>query len=738
MLLLCALIVGSGSVWATDVTVSMTSFETISGNVGGDANISYEAAKGTAGTAPAVNSSQIRVYQNGGTFTVTANNGCKIKSVTLGSAMKTTVTYSIDGGTASSNQSITANGTTTVSNVDCTSVLFTCTGTDKNSRLYVNSLSVTYTPATVSVTGVTLNKSTLSLVEGESETLTATVSPDNATNKEVTWSSNDDDVATVNSSTGEVTAVAEGVATITATTTDGGKTATCTVTVTSASAPNATISTSSLAFGDVEVGQTKNLTFTITPANLTGALTIASNNVKYSVSPASIAQDVTEATTITVTAAPTASDDDMDGTITVSGGGITAQTVTLSATPYVASAVSLVASPVGAGTFTYNETTVTSINTKVGANATIKAVAATGYKFTGWTVTGATPASSENAEETFTFTGANPVLTATFEIDPTITYDFSQIDGFASWGTGYSNHEVTYTDAVVNFTSYNHQTSTITDVPVSKGGNVTLTLRNAGETLKSAKFVCKQWGSKAQTITLKYSTDGGDTFSNLSPSVTSTNFTIESDNLPTGTNAVQITFNNSSNQVGVASATIEINRVAEMTITSAGYATFSNASEVAIPEGVTAYYAVAKDESTITLKEITGGYIPAEEGVVIAGTAKTYYATKTATSAAKISGNLLKPWLEDGEPEDDEYYTLAAGPTFKQSTGGELAGGKAYLVLPSGSARILAVEFDGTTGINTVGNAMLNIESYYNLNGQRIAQPTKGLYIVNGKKVVIR
>lgn len=144
MLLLCALMVGSGSVWATDVTVSMTSFSDISGYVNGDTNISYEAAKGNAATAPAVNSNEIRVYQNGGTFTVTANNNVKIKSVTLGSSMGTTVTYSIDGGTASSDQSISAGGNITVNNLECSSVLFTCTGTSKTTRLYVNYLSVTY------------------------------------------------------------------------------------------------------------------------------------------------------------------------------------------------------------------------------------------------------------------------------------------------------------------------------------------------------------------------------------------------------------------------------------------------------------------------------------------------------------------------------------------------------------------------------------------------------------------
>ena len=79
------------------------------------------------------------------------------------------------------------------------------------------------------VTGVTLNKNVLSLMEGETETLTATVLPENASNKSVTWSSDNPAVATVEN--GKVTAVKEGQATITVTTEDGGKTATCTVTV---------------------------------------------------------------------------------------------------------------------------------------------------------------------------------------------------------------------------------------------------------------------------------------------------------------------------------------------------------------------------------------------------------------------------------------------------------------------------------------------------------------------------
>ena len=86
------------------------------------------------------------------------------------------------------------------------------------------------TPPVVSVTGVTLNKATITLLVGDSETLTATVAPKDAANKKVAWKSSDAAIATVDAN-GKVTGVKAGEATITVTTEDGGKTATCKVTV---------------------------------------------------------------------------------------------------------------------------------------------------------------------------------------------------------------------------------------------------------------------------------------------------------------------------------------------------------------------------------------------------------------------------------------------------------------------------------------------------------------------------
>ena len=96
----------------------------------------------------------------------------------------------------------------------------------------------TVTPEIVPVSQITLNKAETSISVGNSETLTATVAPENAANKALTWASSDEDVATV-APDGTVTAVKVGTATITATAADGsGKSATCTVTVIGGTTPS--------------------------------------------------------------------------------------------------------------------------------------------------------------------------------------------------------------------------------------------------------------------------------------------------------------------------------------------------------------------------------------------------------------------------------------------------------------------------------------------------------------------
>jgi uncharacterized protein YjdB len=143
---------------------------------------------------------------------------------------------------------------------------------------YTSSASVNFgldgmTPP-VAVTGVTLDKSSLELAKGSTARLQATVAPSNAENKNVTWSSSNNNVATV-AVDGTITAKSNGTATITVTTADGNKTASCNVQVVSHATKVITTANASMV-----KGTTLNLASTMTPTDTTDQITWSSSNTK--------------------------------------------------------------------------------------------------------------------------------------------------------------------------------------------------------------------------------------------------------------------------------------------------------------------------------------------------------------------------------------------------------------------------------------------------------------------------
>lgn len=182
-----------------------------------------------------------------------------------------------------------------------------------------------------------------------------------------------------------------------------------------------------------------------------------------------------------------------------------------------------------------------------------------------------------------------------------------------------------------------------------------------------------------------------------------------------------------------------------MTLSSVGWATLYTPFALDFSgTGLTAYTAtVANDQ--VTLAEVSS--VPANTGVVLKGEAGSYEIPIVASSTETNKGDLqgapaTDRWMSDGE----DYYMLAHNSEtgkvqFTKLTSGSIAAGKAYLVQAKGSgARTLNVVFaeDGTNGIQTLDKTPQADGACYNLNGQRVSQPAKGLYIVNGKKVVIR
>ena len=215
------------------------------------------------------------------------------------------------------------------------------------------------------------------------------------------------------------------------------------------------------------------------------------------------------------------------------------------------------------------------------------------------------------------------------------------------------------------------------------------------------------------------------------------------------TNEVTLTEDGSSGNDQMSQIDITLVQIVPVSITAAEWASFSSNKALDFTDtGVKAYIAKYKDASAVTLTEVEK--VPANTGIIVNGTAATHDIPVLSGAADDVTGNLLKPWLTAGTPTDDTYYTLAAGPTFKQSTGGTLAAGKAYLVLPSGGAPELNILFDGlVTGVNDVRtktadefatphSALQRRGDFFDLQGRKVANPKKGLYIVNGKKVAIK
>ena len=176
-----------------------------------------------------------------------------------------------------------------------------------------------------------------------------------------------------------------------------------------------------------------------------------------------------------------------------------------------------------------------------------------------------------------------------------------------------------------------------------------------------------------------------------------------------------------------------------------GAITFSCEVPVVIPSGITAYYAKQVTNSTVELLPITGGIIPAETGVVLFGDAGTYTFTEASSAGTAVTDNLLQPVLEDGGYRSNsahEYVlTWHDHLVFAQTgtTAADLAKRQAYLAWNGAAGSRLRISIVGEgTGISTIEAESIDDDVIYNLRGQRVEHPTKGIYIIGGKKVVIK
>lgn len=167
------------------------------------------------------------------------------------------------------------------------------------------------------------------------------------------------------------------------------------------------------------------------------------------------------------------------------------------------------------------------------------------------------------------------------------------------------------------------------------------------------------------------------------------------------------------------------------------WATWVAPYNLTVPSGVTAYIATKSTSDKVVLtsvEKIKGG-----TAVILNGNNAEYTFDVTTESVDYSKTNLLQ--ISDGNVSNGVFVLAKKNDTvgFYKWAGGTLGEGRVYLDAPAAGARdFIGFDFEDemTTGINEVKIA--NNNEYFNLGGQRVAQPKKGLYIVNGKRVIIK
>lgn len=289
-----------------------------------------------------------------------------------------------------------------------------------------------------------------------------------------------------------------------------------------------------------------------------------------------------------------------------------------------------VADNIANGTVTATPTSATE-----GAKITLTATPANGFEFGSWNVTNAsTSAAITVTDNKFTMPAANVNVSATFNAvqggeGSAKTYNFADMTDFSSWGTSYEKKTTTFSDgAYVELASANKSTTTITNCPVTKGGEVIFKAPD-GKSISSLTFTCTQWTTKAQTITLHTSSDRGNNYT--ATKNTSSTFVLSALDL-SNVNAVKFSFSSSSNQVGIKS--IEVAYIDDVVLSS-GNITAENFTLNAVGDGSSKDLSTVFTDEANTGRDMTYSIVTGGDVVSLGDDGKTLTAVKAGTATVK-------------------------------------------------------------------------------------------------------
>ena len=768
--LLLAIVYGGALFGQT--TVTQTSFTyTSADNLNGDKHVSYSCAKEGGTTKPTVNNGEIRLYQNkegkpGGSITIKVTDAnYEINSVSVGSSMGTSVAYTIDSETTLSKSALlTANSEYSLTGLQATSVTFYCMGTTKETRLYVNKLSVTYSEkgAEKTQTQLTFPKDSysfsttddLSFFTGQTPTLKAGESE--LTGKTITYSKTGDDIFTsFEESTGNLALNGKaGTATVTAKFAGDATYAASSASYTiHATKVPVTLSLAHTEDFHINYGADEGIKMIENKATLTPA---EAGSVKYEISYNSVAG----ITTI-----------DDKGTVMVDTKKIGNSTIKVSFVNKDANTYADVA-PVTYKIYVDDNRAIPTLT--FGKESYTFDLGATVAPFTNQLTApeGVTVVYSSNSEiatvdET---TGVVTVNTAAVG-KATITATFAGNDS-------YKPATATYMLEVVD---PNNMEATFdfekpVDYRYSKPDKNDKTDLKDGDKLVSGKATLTN--VKGATTTTRFKDDKGDlTFRVYTGAVltvsapegyvitkmdftdngsqTVSNFDFDSGKLNNKTwtgSAQNVKMTVRANQVFlkklvVAYAKKVVPTLETLTTAASGFATYAADYDVKYSAlGLTAY-TIALDEANNKVSyNRFEGVVPAGKAVLVQGTASASYELTPAEEAADATFTTdLKASDGTVTAADDKVYafgTLNGKSGFKLVTDGiKIPAKKGYLELTGATAaKPTFFAFDGIgTGISHIeADAAFQNAAIYNLAGQRVDKSYKGVVIIGGKKMLCK
>ena len=286
-------------------------------------------------------------------------------------------------------------------------------------------------------------------------------------------------------------------------------------------------------------------------------------------------------------------------------------------------------------------------------------------------------------------------------------------------------------------TSKSGTSSTYKQFVTLPAGKYTVTMRVVGKKNQSYYVAKDSEGSnKVLSIT---STDGKNEFE-----TTSGEFTLDSETSLYVYGGYQTT---SDNAYFIDYVYVQQTAVSK-TITSAGWATYCSpyALDLEHATGLEDAFIVTGGEGGVLAKtSVKGGTVAANTGLLIKGDAGTATIPVVASGTDYSASNKLVGVTSNTEIAANTGYVLMGSPSlafYKNTNAFTVGANTAYL--PAGFATDGARSFfslfdDDATGINAVNGEGLTVNgSVFDLQGRRVAQPTRGLYIVNGKKVIIK